>query len=387
MNKYTLFFTWQSDRMDVKRMIDNKLRDIKGELEKMDICLILDQDTRNRLGTENIDQTVLAKIDACDIFVADITPVASISPRKAGGHVKLLPNANVMYEYGYAKGIGKMNRCILLANLSQGENKEDLPFDINHDTITEFKTVDNLGGLKSWILNIIDIIKTERTTALSDLDASIHFSDLADVVTINPQYVEHYYVHKSHRQVSETNSNDAITRFESGSPLSAINLLQASIEKMTAPISKIPIVKTFNKTTYMDRCPVSFVISNESNTSLENCKSYISCKNPEVHFYDENVQSPVALKTLIRGSVSVSDDEIFRHRSLINPRETLSVGEVFISVPHNLTEVILDWHISSVQGNSYGQLTVKVIPSFDFDTIENDKLAGETSVEGKVVME
>ena len=50
MNKYTLFFTWQSDRMDVKRMIDQKLRDIKAELEKIDICLILDQDTRGRLG-------------------------------------------------------------------------------------------------------------------------------------------------------------------------------------------------------------------------------------------------------------------------------------------------------------------------------------------------
>lgn len=387
MNKYTLFFTWQSDRMDVKRMIDQKLRDIKAELEKIDICLILDQDTRGRLGTENIDQTVLAKIDACDIFVADITPVASIGPRKTGGHVKLLPNANVMYEYGYAKGIGKMNRCILLANLAEGENKEDLPFDINHDTITEFRTAANLGGLKAWILNIIENVDKERVAAPADLDASIHFSGLDDETTIYPQYVGYYYVPKSHWQESVTNNNNTVTQAMPNSLLSTTKLLQTTIENLTAPVANVQIVRPINKTTYLDRCPVSFVISNDLNTPIENCKSYIRCKNPEVHFHDDNVKHALTFKALAAGSVSVEKDEVFRHRPLINPHETLSVGDVFISVPHNLTEVILDWHISSAQGNSYGQLVVKVVPSIDYETIENNNLAGETRVEGKIITE
>ena len=139
MEKYTLFFSWQSDKPEARKIIKEKLRDVKSELEKADVCLIIDQDTRDRVGTKQIDQTVLNKIDACDIFIADITPVTSLEPKKEGGHVKLLPNANVMYEYGYAKGIGKMNRCILLTNLATGENKEDLPFVhfIRHKRMTD----------------------------------------------------------------------------------------------------------------------------------------------------------------------------------------------------------------------------------------------------------
>lgn len=371
--------------MDVKKMIDKKLREIKADLEKEDICLILDQDTRNRVGTENIDQTVLEKIDACDIFVADITPVASLAPRKAGGHVKLLPNANVMYEYGYAKGIGKMNRCVLLANLEEGENKEDLPFDINHDTVTEFKSASDLGGLRSWILNIIETVEKERAVAPCPLAASIHFSGLMDEITINPQYVKYYYVMESHWSKPETPTNDAVAQTAFGGLLSSTRLLQANLDKMLTPFAKIQKANFISKTTYLDRCPVGFVISNDSDRPLENCKAYVSCQNPDVHFFDSNEKQSFSVSIRSLNDVSVADNEVFRHRPLVNPRETLRIGDVFISVPYDLPEVVLDWHISSAQGNSFGQLLVKVSPSFDYDTIENNTLAGEARVEGKVI--
>ena len=62
---------------------------------------------------------MLQKICDCDIFVADLTPVAEVNVGKEDSFKrnKLMPNSNVMYEYGFAVGVKGMNRMIALANL------------------------------------------------------------------------------------------------------------------------------------------------------------------------------------------------------------------------------------------------------------------------------
>lgn len=44
--------------------------------------LYVDQDTRDRIGTEKIEASVLQKISDCDIFIADLTPVAEVNVGK-----------------------------------------------------------------------------------------------------------------------------------------------------------------------------------------------------------------------------------------------------------------------------------------------------------------
>ncbi len=80
-----------------------------------------------------IEDVIKDKIERCDVFVADITPVA-----KTG--TKLLPNPNVLIELGYAlKAIGP-DRIILVAQNKDGWEVKDLPFDINHHRIVMFQT-------------------------------------------------------------------------------------------------------------------------------------------------------------------------------------------------------------------------------------------------------
>ncbi len=77
-NTFRIFFSWQSDRTDVKKAIQRELDTVAKKLKKEDINLIIDHDTRDRVGTQNIDVEVLQKILNCDIFIADITPVCKI---------------------------------------------------------------------------------------------------------------------------------------------------------------------------------------------------------------------------------------------------------------------------------------------------------------------
>lgn len=78
----------------------------------------LDSDTANKPGSPDIIRTILAKIEAATIFVADITLVNESQP-----------NSNVMFELGYAlKALGEDN-IILLFNEHYGSTR-DLPFDL-----------------------------------------------------------------------------------------------------------------------------------------------------------------------------------------------------------------------------------------------------------------
>jgi hypothetical protein len=87
------------------------------------IALEIDSDTKDVPGTLAITDTVLAKIRDCDLFLADMTFVAAIGE-------KLIPNPNVMGEYGYALR-DKGTRRILLAMNSAFGPPEKLPFDLH----------------------------------------------------------------------------------------------------------------------------------------------------------------------------------------------------------------------------------------------------------------
>jgi hypothetical protein len=123
----TLFYSWQSDR-DAKlcrHFIEKALERAVELLAAEGITLTIDADTRNVPGTPPISATILKKIEACDIFLADMTFVAATD----GG--KLTPNPNVMGEYGYALHALGHERIMLAMNTAFGP-PEELPFDLKH---------------------------------------------------------------------------------------------------------------------------------------------------------------------------------------------------------------------------------------------------------------
>lgn len=150
LKQYTVFYSWQSDNPQSRRIINNVLNKAKKALasKEQPIDIIIDQGTDMVPGIPQIDTTILSKIMNCDVFVADISPV-----HMAGDD--LLPNPNVLLELGFAMGVVGMSRIILLAK--EGEWKaKDLPFDINHKRIDFFNDEKDLKGLGDWIYCCIE---------------------------------------------------------------------------------------------------------------------------------------------------------------------------------------------------------------------------------------
>jgi hypothetical protein len=85
----------------------------------------LTHDTKDISGTPDIVATILAKIDSCAVFVADVTPVGILESGKA------LANPNVLIELGYAKKSVGLSRIILVWNTAfEGATPDHLPFDL-----------------------------------------------------------------------------------------------------------------------------------------------------------------------------------------------------------------------------------------------------------------
>lgn len=125
---YKIFYSWQSDRE--KKCCKDFIR-IAADIAaakvstRLGVPISVDSDTEGVAGTPPINETILRKIDECDIFLADMTFVASST---AG---KMLPNPNVMGEYGYALKSKGLTRILLAMNTAFGP-AENLPFDLHH---------------------------------------------------------------------------------------------------------------------------------------------------------------------------------------------------------------------------------------------------------------
>jgi hypothetical protein len=126
----TIFWSWQSDRDErvarhlIREALVIALKQLSGGVDIED-RLEIDHDTRGLPGSPDIVMAILEKIDAADVFVADVTPIV-VSEK--GKHIA---NPNVLIELGYAKkSIGK-ERWITVWNTAFTDCRvEDLPFDL-----------------------------------------------------------------------------------------------------------------------------------------------------------------------------------------------------------------------------------------------------------------
>jgi hypothetical protein len=125
---FKIFYSWQSDRPSkiCRNFIAVALQDAaKSVSQALGIEVEIDSDTQDEPGQPPITDTILRKIRECDAFIGDMTFVAKTD---AG---KLLPNPNVMGEYGYALAEKSTRRILLVMNTAFGPAK-DLPFDLGH---------------------------------------------------------------------------------------------------------------------------------------------------------------------------------------------------------------------------------------------------------------
>lgn len=128
-----IFYSWQSDlpAKDTKNLIGDAIEAAAKFLANT-VTVIPDRDTKNETGSPNIEQTIFNKIDECDLFVGDLSLVASYENRN--GTMKYAPNPNVLIELGYAVKVLGWQNIICFVNKDFGE-EADLPFDLNHHRV------------------------------------------------------------------------------------------------------------------------------------------------------------------------------------------------------------------------------------------------------------
>lgn len=135
-DKYTIFYSWQSDlpnntnRGFILDVLGKAVRNIR---RTMNIDAAIDRDTANVPGAPEIHTTIFEKISQADLFVADVSIINNKSTMWAkwlNKDKRKTPNPNVLIELGYAMSKLGENRIILVQNLSFG-GIEELPFDIS----------------------------------------------------------------------------------------------------------------------------------------------------------------------------------------------------------------------------------------------------------------
>lgn len=130
MRKITVFYAWQDD---TDRRFNHHLIRMAFELAAarinadaaLAVNVHVDADTEGVPGWAPVTQTILDKIDSCDIFAPDVTFVC----KTASG--KLIPNPNVMFESGYAFRARTYKAMMPIMNTAFGP-PEKLPFDMGH---------------------------------------------------------------------------------------------------------------------------------------------------------------------------------------------------------------------------------------------------------------
>jgi hypothetical protein len=144
---YTVFYAWQEDRDTernkkfVRKAIEKAVARVAKD-STIEDSPRLDHDTKGLPGTPEIAASIFAKITECGVFVADVTCVASTTTHD--GRTKMLPNANVLVELGFAASAIGWDRIVLVMNEAYG-GAQYLPFDVQHRRRPFVYTLEDVG--------------------------------------------------------------------------------------------------------------------------------------------------------------------------------------------------------------------------------------------------
>jgi hypothetical protein len=136
---FTIFYSWQSwlPVATNKDLIRSALETAADSVNRREqIRFVVDSDFAGVAGAPSFAAAILQKIANADIFIADVSAVGSeySSEKKSN---RPIPNANVMFEYGYASAKLSAERMILVHNNSYAR-VEELPSDIRQNKVLTY---------------------------------------------------------------------------------------------------------------------------------------------------------------------------------------------------------------------------------------------------------
>lgn len=141
----TIFYSWMTGRPNatnrgfVADALDLAVQAL-GSDAAIDEAPRVDRDTVGMPGAPDIAATIFEKIDAADIFVADLTLIETVDAETK----RPTPNPNVLVELGYALKTLGWERIIMVFNDAFGA-AENLPFDLRGRRITPFNMAVDAG--------------------------------------------------------------------------------------------------------------------------------------------------------------------------------------------------------------------------------------------------
>ena len=382
IKSYRLFFSWQSDRGETKKIIFKVLDAISKELKSEGIDLVIDHDTRERVGKKKIEDDVIRKIEACDIFVADITPITTL-PEDIERHrlPKHLPNSNVLFELGYAQKAKGNSRMIVLAKLDkqQDEHVEFMPFDINHDTITMFETEKDLKGMGTWIRNIMKEVDKDRAMVIPEYSALLLFNnngELSEETVVTPTFLRRIYVRPNEEKNTEATAvaanQEAIRNVMAGNSLARWEYM------LNKKPDNVVEAKVVTKEIYHSYSPVEIVIVNNGNMALENVTIQIFADNEQIKFRKSNEKVYMACSDIVRpGGLFVAERAVSKHYETLNPQVQYSLETFYVFVPLGIDKCNLKYTISSKQKRIDNELHITVKPQYHYQ-----KTVSKTKEEG-----
>ena len=139
----TVFYSWQSDLPETRGVIQWALYKATKNLNRdldLDEPLRVDQDTEGVAGWPDITSALFDKIDQCEVFVADITPING-----PNSDFRITPNPNVLLELGYAlaTGFGRTRIiCVINTHYLPNGDLGKLPFDLRGSRPVQFTLED-----------------------------------------------------------------------------------------------------------------------------------------------------------------------------------------------------------------------------------------------------
>jgi hypothetical protein len=163
-----VFYSWQSDlpsktnRGLIEAALKKACKELSAEYEE---AIRVDSGIEGEAGSPDIAATILRKIEEATVVVADVS-IIGIAPVTASDKTRPVPNANVMFELGYAKGKLGPKRVIMVCNKAFGRI-EDLPFDIRGRGVLGYEyKADEGDGPKDARNDLAGQLKAAVATAL-----------------------------------------------------------------------------------------------------------------------------------------------------------------------------------------------------------------------------
>jgi hypothetical protein len=167
----TIFYSWQSDTKAAanRTLIQDALEGAAKELRadnSISVEPVVERDTKGVPGAPDIGRTILEKIDASAVFVADVTIISRGNGRPA-------PNPNVLIELGYALKSLTGRKVILVQNLAFG-GPEELPFDLRQKRVLTFSSAEDAPEraserrrLQAQLKDALSLILTDGATQIA----------------------------------------------------------------------------------------------------------------------------------------------------------------------------------------------------------------------------